>query len=740
MKRTDNPGSLQAHTAPERLSGVLERITFQSDESGFTVARLQAENDSDELVTIVGVLADVPAGSGLELAGRWQRDPRHGMQFKFDRYQVIKPNTIHGIEKYLSSGLIKGVGPAYAAKIVSHFGETTLEVLEKNPDRLSEVAGLGHKLVQKIKEAWQGQQAVHDIMVFLQGHNIPASYAVKIYKTYGPGAVQVVKENPYRLTEDIWGVGFRIADRIAVSVGLPTHDQGRIKAGLLFVLNEAVTSGHCYLERQELFAKGCNLLKLPLAIIEACLPELVGEEKVVVSDDRVYLSFLYHAECGVANALLRIGGGAPSWGKLNSTAELQKIQSKIGFALAPEQSQALGVALENRLALLTGGPGTGKSTILQAMILMLEKKRVRIALAAPTGRAAKRLAEATGRDASTIHRLLGFSAFGGGFIHNKDKPLAADLVVVDEASMLDIVLANALLRAIPAGGALLLVGDADQLPSVGPGNFLRDLVECGLIATARLTRIFRQGEGSLISTNAARVNSGKSFDLLPDYRGDKDFYFIARETPEEIEKEVVSLCSGRLADKYGFDPKKDIQVLTPMRKGLIGVENLNNRLQAVINAADGGAVALRNVRFRLGDKVMQLRNNYEKEVFNGDMGFVTEVDDEAQVLTVAVDGRPVRYEMAELNELQLAYAVTIHKSQGSEFPCVILPIHTVHYPLLQRNLLYTGITRGRKLVVVVGSAKALVIAIGNNMVRKRNSGLRARLLAGVDDADIEDQC
>jgi exodeoxyribonuclease V alpha subunit len=731
MKRTDIPKSTSSSATSELLSGVLERITFQSDESGFTVARLQADDHGDELVTIVGVLSDAPVGSGLKLSGRWQRDPRHGLQFKFDRYQVVKPNTIQGMEKYLGSGLIKGVGPAYAAKIVKHFGMATLAVLDQSPERLSEVSGLGRKLIDRIKEAWQGQRDVHEIMVFLQGHNIPAAYAVKIYKTYGRGALQVVKENPYRLTEDIWGIGFRIADRIAVSVGLPTHDPGRIRAGLLFVLNEAVTSGHCYLERQELFEKSRSLLDLPVAMIEARVLELVGDEKIVVADGRVYLSFLYHAERGVANSLLRIGDGLPPWGKLNPVDELRKIRQVVGFELAPEQSAALGVALENRLVVLTGGPGTGKSTILKAMILMLEKKGVRIALAAPTGRAAKRLGEATGREASTIHRLLGFTAFGGGFSHDSDKPLAADLVVVDEVSMLDIVLANALLRAIPAGGALLLVGDGDQLPSVGPGNFLRDLVACGLIRTVRLTRIFRQDEGSLISINAALINSGKSFDLLPDYKGDKDFYFIARETPEEIEREVVSLCAGRLAEKYGFDSKRDIQVLTPMHKGLIGVENLNRRLQDAINGPGGRVLGNGPARFRLGDKVMQLRNNYEKEVFNGDMGFVTDIDDDEQIVTVAVDGRSIRYEAAEINELQLAYAVTIHKSQGSEFPCVILPIHTVHYPLLQRNLLYTGITRGRKLVVVVGSPKALTIAIGNNRVRQRNSGLRERLLAGV---------
>lgn len=731
MKRTDNSKSPSPNSSSELLSGVLARITFQSPESGFTVARLQAHDHDDELVTIVGVLSEAAVGSGLELTGHWHQDARHGRQFKFDRYQVIKPQSIKGIEKYLGSGLIKGVGPAYASKIVSHFGLATLEVLDQSPERLSEVAGLGRKLVQRIRQVWQGQKDVHEIMVFLQGHNISSSYAVKIYNTYGREALRVVKENPYRLTEDIWGVGFRIADRIAVSVGLPTHDPGRIKAGLLFVLNEAVSSGHCYLEQQELIENGCRLLDLPAPMLEALVPELVGDEKVVVGDDRVYLAYLYHAERGAANSLLRIAEGLPPWGKLNPVAELGQIRKAMGFELAAEQSQALGIALANRLAVLTGGPGTGKSTILKAMILMLEGKGVRIALAAPTGRAAKRLSEATGREASTIHRLLGFSAFAGGFEHNGEKPLAADLVVVDEASMLDIVLANALLRAIPAGGALLLVGDADQLPSVGPGNFLRDLVDCGLLRTARLTTIFRQEEGSLISINAARINSGKSFDLLPDYKGERDFYFIAREAPEEIEREVVSLCAGRLAGKYGFDSRRDIQVLTPMRKGLIGVENLNRRLQEVINGSGEAALVSGPERFRCGDKVMQLRNNYEKEVFNGDMGFVTDIDDDEQMLTVAVDGREIRYELAEINELQLAYAVTVHKSQGSEFPCVVLPIHTVHYPLLQRNLLYTAITRGRKLVVVVGSRKALAIAIANNRVRKRNSGLRERLLAGV---------
>lgn len=731
MKQAGNSKPTKPGDASALISGVLKRITFKNSDTGFTVGRLRVNDSDDELLTIVGVLSDVPVGSGLELSGQWSRDPQHGRQFKFDQYQVTKPTSLIGMEKYLGSGLIKGVGPAYAARIVAHFGLETLEVLDQEPQRLAEVPGLGRKLVDKIKQAWLAQQDVHEIMVFLQGHQISSAYAVKIHQTYGRDALRVVKNNPYQLTEDIWGVGFRIADRIAVSVGLPTHDPARIKAGLLFVLKEALGKGHCFLERPDLLQNGSRLLDVNQDQIEARLPELVAEEKLVVAAGRIYLSFLYYAELGVAKSLLRIGAGPVPWGKLDSSVELRKIGKKIGFEFAPEQSEALRLALGNRLAVLTGGPGTGKSTILQAMIMMLEPKGVRILLAAPTGRAAKRLAEVTGRKASTIHRLLGFSAFGGGFDHNEETPLEADLLIVDEVSMLDIVLAHALLRAVPPGAAVLLVGDGDQLPSVGPGNFLQDLVDCDLIKIARLTRIFRQEEGSLISVNAARVNSGKFFDLLPDFRGDKDFYYIARETPEEIEQEIVTLCGGRLAVKYGFDSKRDVQVLTPMHKGLIGTENLNRQLQKVINGEGVGRLGNGRDRFLVGDKVMQLRNNYEKEVFNGDLGYVAAIDEDEQVMSVEVDGRLITYAMAELNELQLAYAVTIHKSQGSEFTCVIIPVHSTHYPLLQRNLLYTGITRGRQLVIVVGSRKALTIAIGNDRVLARNTGLKERIQEGV---------
>ncbi len=731
MKRKDGSPPDRDKSPEKRLSGVLERITFRSEDTGFTVARLQGEDPDPELHTIVGSLSGVAVGSSLELAGQWQRDPRHGMQFRFDRYQVTKPNSIHGMERYLGSGLIKGIGPRYAEKIVSLFGVATLEILDRNPERLAEVEGLGRKRVEQIISAWQEQRDVHDIMVFLQGHNISAAYAVKIYKTYGRSSLEVVRKNPYRLTEDIWGIGFRIADQIAISVGLPTHDPSRARAGILFVLNEAASDGHCFLDRSQLLENGVRLLNVPAELIGAQLSPLINEEKLVLSDDKIYLAPLYYAELGVASCLLKIGDGPPPWGELNPDEELHEISAEMELELAVEQTEALKIALANRLAVITGGPGTGKSTILKAMILMLEKKGVNISLAAPTGRAAKRLGEAAGRNATTIHRLLEFTPSAGDFSRNAENPLESDLVVVDEVSMLDVILANALLRAIPLGGALLLVGDGDQLPSVGPGNFLKNIVDSGAVKTARLTKIFRQGRGSLISMNAVRINKGENFDLQPDYQGDKDFYFISREKPEEIEEEIVSLFEGRLSKKFGFDPLRDIQLLAPMRKGLIGTEHLNQRLQNVLNKSlQGEKILSGGIVFRVGDKVMQLRNNYDKEVFNGDIGYVAESDPDEQIWTVEIDGRRVAYEKMEANELQLAYAITVHKSQGSEFPCVILPIHTTHYPLLQRNLVYTGITRGKKLVIVVGSRKALSIAIANNKVLQRNTALEERLAGG----------
>ncbi|MBU0486173.1 MAG: ATP-dependent RecD-like DNA helicase [Proteobacteria bacterium] len=708
----------------KEIVGTLERITYQNVENGFTVARLSG-GQGKEPATVVGYLSGVPVGTSLQLVGVWQRDPRHGWQFKVDSYSVLTPNTIIGMERYLGSGLVKGVGPKFATRIVKQFGLATLEILGNDPARLIEVEGLGRKRIEAIQEAWAEQKDIHQIMVFLQGYGISAAYAVKIFKFYGATALKIVKENPYRLSEDIWGIGFKMADRIAGSVGISVHDPRRARAGLLHVLKEVAGNGHCRMDLADLFEQSIDLLGLARDLLNEQVPGLIIDQKVVVEDGNIYLPQLYSAECGVAQSLRRINQGVPAYGRLDLDKALALAAKKMKIRFDDEQLRALKTALGHRFSVITGGPGTGKSTILRALLIALAPLKLSVELAAPTGRAAKRLAEACGLEARTIHRLLEYDPSIAGFKRNSDNPLNAELIIVDEVSMLDIVLAHGLLRAINAGATLVLVGDSDQLPSVGPGNVLQDIVASGCFEVVKLSRIFRQGEGSLISENAARINAGKALELLPDYKGEKDFYYIFREKPEEIEQEVVSLCAGRLTKKYGFDPRMDIQVLTPMRKGVVGTVSLNASLQSAINCS-GVRVAEGKSDFLVGDKVMQVRNNYDKEVFNGDLGYVLGGNDEDQIL-VDFDGRRIAYEISELNELELAYAVTVHKSQGSEFPCVVLPLHTSHYPLLQRNLLYTGITRGKRLVVLVGSGRALSIAISNDRTVRRNTGLKDRL-------------
>lgn len=712
----------------KEIQGTLERITFQSDQTGFTVARLKKAGESGEIITIVGFLGGVAAGSTLILNGLWEQDSRHGPQFKVHHYTLLKPDTLNGMERYLGSGLIKGIGPKFAERIVKRFGIATLEVLEKEPDRLLEVPGLGRKRFEGIKKAWIDQKQIHEIMVFLQGHGISATFAVKIFKTYGAKSVDIVNKNPYRLAEDIWGIGFKVADRIAQSIGISTHDPRRARAGLLFVLHEGIGDGHCFLSFSRLIKMSHKLLGLSQKLLEPQIPLLAKDEKIIIEEDCIYPTRLYGAETGAAANLMAIYETATAELKGDIDAAIAKAGKVMKFGLADEQLDAVRTALRHKVAIITGGPGTGKSTILRAVMLVMESQDRIIKLAAPTGRAAKRLSEATGREAKTIHRLLEFDPTLFDFRHNEENPLEADLVVVDEASMMDIFLAQALFRAIPPAASLLLVGDVDQLPSVGPGNVLRDIIDSQRVEVVRLSHIFRQSRGSLISVNASRINEGKFLELLNNYKGDKDFYFISRETAEEIEKEIISLCSGRLAKKYKFDPFRDIQVLTPMRKGDVGVDNLNRRLQDTLNPAEP-ALAKGGRQFRIGDKVMQVRNNYDKDVFNGDLGHVVGCNKDNESLELHFDGKTVSYEMSELDELELAYAVTIHKSQGSEFPCVILPLHTTHYPLLQRNLLYTGVTRGKKLVIVVGSQKALSAAIRNNRAMVRNTKLKERLAA-----------
>ncbi|MFO7760848.1 MAG: ATP-dependent RecD-like DNA helicase [Desulfobia sp.] len=717
------------------MQGILERITYQNEENGFTVASLSETGKREERITVVGSLAGVPVGSTISLNGWWVRDKQYGWQVRIRDYQIEKPNTLNGLERYLGSGLIKGIGPRFASRIVRHFGLDTLDILEHEPERLAEVEGLGEKRLERIKKAWREQKSIQEIMVFLQGHGISATFAVKIFRAYREDASSIVRDNPYRLSEDIWGIGFRIADRIALSLGIPVQDRRRARAGLLFALHEAADEGHCFLERQVLVAK-CRSLLDPENIcpdlddmIEESLPDLAEEEKIVIDQDDIYLAAFYFSEVGIASRVVKLIDSRAPYPSIKKETALAWAAEKMGVEFAPEQEDGLSLALTNSFTVITGGPGTGKSTILRGFILILGAKGVSMEAAAPTGRAAKRLSEATRLQARTIHRLLEYDPSVRGFKRNSRNPLDADLLIVDEASMLDVVLANALFQAIRPGAALLLVGDVDQLPSVGPGNVLQDCIDTGSIPVARLTRIFRQGKGSLISLNAARINKGSFLELRFDYKGPKDFYFMERGEVEDIEREIISLCGGRLQDKFGFDPLKDIQVLTPMRKGIVGADNLNSRLQQIINrsAADVPCGEVRAIR--TGDKVMQIRNNYDKEVFNGDLGFVIARNEKEQSLLIDFEGRRVEYEAADLNELTLAYAVTVHKAQGSEFNCVIIPVHTSHYPLLQRNLIYTGITRGKRLVIMVGSRKALSIAIRNNRVRRRNSRLKERILS-----------
>jgi len=727
-----------------QIQGILDRITFQNEDNGYTVARLLSQSKEKKLITVVGFLSSVPVGSTLSLTGTWIRDSRYGKQFKLQSYEIVKPNTINGIERYLGSGLIKGIGPAFATRIVNRFGLKTLDILESDPGRLSEVEGLGRTRVDRIKKAWQEQKEIHHIMVFLQGHGISATYAVKIFKTYGRKSLVVVKNNPYQLTEDIWGVGFRIADSIALSLGVPANDPRRARAGLLFALDESAGAGHCFMPKEKLVEQATYLLKLSGKseqfpehenlysdhdLIEEQLKSLEADDKIAVEGENIALPPIFFAEKGAAAKLLELSTGRPRHDIQNVDQALGWASKKLQLDLAPEQAEAIKMGLRQKVSIITGGPGTGKSTILKTLLLILGQNGIVAKLAAPTGRAAKRLTEASGREAKTIHRLLEYDGSIRNFKRNRDNPLKADIVIIDESSMMDIALTNSLLKAIADNAALVLVGDIDQLPSVGPGNVLKDIIGSGLISVTRLQTVFRQEQGSLISLNASRINKGKFLELLPDYEGEKDFYCIFRDEAEDIEKEIISLCSGRLKKRYGFDPIRDIQVLTPMRKGIIGTENLNSRLQETLNQkanSQGG----RKGSLETGDKVMQIRNNYDKEVFNGDQGIVISKDSEEGSLEVNFEGRRVLYESADLGEIVLAYAITVHKSQGSEFPCVIIPLHTTHYPLLQRNLIYTAVTRGKKLVILVGSKKAINIAIRNARVVQRNTMLKERLLAG----------
>jgi exodeoxyribonuclease V alpha subunit len=717
------------------LEGTVERITYFNPENGYSVVRLKPARSVD-LVTLVGNLPELTPGEHVRLQGQWTSHAEYGRQFKAEKCEQTLPATVEGIRRYLGSGLIKGVGPKTADRIVQAFGAETLNVIDLQPDRLREVPDIGPKRYRLIRDAWDTQKHIKEVMVFLQGHGVTTGLAVKIYKQYGDDSLNIVRTDPYQLARDIWGIGFRTADKIAQALGLPPDAPTRLEAGLAHALSEMADEGNVYVPQPELLKTAVELLEVGPDLLPPALDRLEAARRIQrellpgATAPAVYLMPFYQAEVHVAQrfkALLklpmsRLGDMASfDWPAFFGGLETEKG----GVKLSPEQRQAVQMAVSHKVVVLTGGPGTGKTTTLRTLIQLLERRQHVVALGSPTGRAAKRLSEATGRPAQTLHRLLGFGP-EGGFQFNERQRLPAHMVVVDEVSMLDLLLTNNLLKAIDPAAHLLLVGDVDQLPSVGAGNVLHDLVESGQVPVARLETIFRQAAGSHIITNAHRVNHGR----IPVFDRDaRDFFLFPEDEAEPAAQRVVEVVHERIPRRFGLDPLVDVQVLAPMHRGAAGVGNLNLLLQAALNppAPAKSERQLGGRVFRAGDRVMQIRNNYQKEAFNGDIGRLAEVDLENQTLTVVIDGRPVLYEWSEADELVHAYAVSIHKSQGSEFAAVVVPLVSQHYMMLQRNLLYTAITRAKQLCVLVGSSKAIAIAVRNARVAHRWTGLAERL-------------
>ncbi len=709
----------------EHLRCVVERITYQNADNGYTVLKCAVKNYSD-LVTVVGTMPDTHVGSVLSLDGMWKMDAKYGRQFSVEKFEETLPATVYGIEKYLGSGLVKGVGPKFAKRIVEKFGKDTLDVIEETPDELLKVPGIGKVRVDRIKTSWQEQKEIKNIMLFLQSHEVSTSHATKIFKTYGSESIAIVKENPYRLAEDIWGIGFKTADSIAQKMGIDKGKFVRLRSGIFYSLNKLAEAGHCYATREQLIGKARDLLEVEEAELTITLDEMIRTDDVIRDkaddQDAIYLPPYYFSESGCAKRLLRL----MSCGKKKSedTEEiLKRVAASSEITYDEIQWQAVKTAISSKVMVLTGGPGTGKTTTTLGIISAYKQAGSRIILAAPTGRAAKRMSEATGMEAKTIHRLLEYKP-PEGYQKNEEHPLEGDVLILDECSMIDIMLMYNLLKALPEAMSLILVGDIDQLPSVGAGNVLRDIIDSGCVPVVRLTRIFRQAQGSRIIMNAHRINKGESIDM----RGgkDADFFFATKKSNQEVVDTIVQYCKTNLPRYYHVDPLQDIQVLTPMQRGECGAVNLNQVLQEAMNPSK---IFLRRggTQYRLKDKVMQIKNDYDKEVFNGDIGTITKVDMEERELTVLFDEREVVYDVTELDELTLAYAVTIHKSQGSEYPIVVMPLTMSHFVMLQRNLLYTGVTRAKKILVLVGEKKAVYYAIKNETSTGRNTCLARRL-------------
>ncbi|MFZ1415546.1 MAG: ATP-dependent RecD-like DNA helicase [Defluviicoccus sp.] len=709
----------------ENLVGLVERVTFHNEDSGFCVLRVKARGQRD-LITVVGHAAAVSAGEFIQASGRWVNDRTHGVQFRADFLRSAPPTTAEGIEKYLASGMIKGIGPIYAKALVKVFREQVFDVIEQKPERLQEVDGIGPKRAESIVAAWADQKAIREIMIFLHSHGVGTSRAVRIFKTYGADAIRLISENPYRLARDIRGIGFKSADQIAQKLGIEKTSMIRARAGIAYALTEAMDEGHCGLPRDELLAMAAGLLEVPAEIIETAL-ELELRDGDVVADTVdetpcIFLAGLHRAERAIAGRLRALAVGSLPWPAIDADKAIPWVETRAAITLADSQREAVRLALQSKLLVITGGPGVGKTTLINSILKILGVKGVRIALAAPTGRAAKRLSESTGLEAKTIHRLLEADPVHGGFRRREDNMLECDLLVVDETSMIDVPLMHALLKAVPDPAALILVGDVDQLPSVGPGQVLADIIASGAVPVVRLTEVFRQAAESRIIVNAHRINQG----LMPEWVQDpaSDFHFIECADPEDGVTKILQIVRERIPARYGLDPIRDIQVLCPMNRGGLGARSLNIDLQKALNPPGELRVERFGSAFGIGDKVMQVENDYDKEVYNGDLGVIQSIDPEASEMAIAFDGRPVTYGFGELDEIVLAYATTIHKSQGSEYPAVVIPLTTQHYPMLQRNLLYTGVTRGKRLVVIVGQRKAMAIAVKGKQTRRRWSKLK----------------
>jgi exodeoxyribonuclease V alpha subunit len=724
--------------AIDSLVGVIERITFQSEDTGYTIAKIKPELRScktsenlariagrEGVIPIIGTMATLVAGERMELQGYWVTHDKYGKQFKVTDYKSLQPNSVEGIQKYLGSGLIKGIGPSKAKIIVDHFGVETLDIIDAKPERLLEVKGVARKTVEIIQKGWHAQKHIQEVMQFLLANNVSITYAVKIYKTYGDDAIQMVMENPYRLSKDIWGVGFKTADQIAMNLGVDPRDPARIVAGARYVLQKHTEEGHVFVPLDDLIEESTAFLDVEPDSIPVALDTLVRSDEIVCEKDRVFMKPYYHAEQGIVRHLDRlINFPRPAPPEEQISLMIQTVEKNRRITFNDHQKAAIHLSFTKGVMVLTGGPGTGKTTCVQGVIDLFKEIGSRVILTAPTGRAAKRLSEVTGSEAKTMHRLLEFNPRTRNFNKGWEDQLDADVVILDEVSMVDTIMMNALLRAIPDTARFIMVGDADQLPSVGAGNVLRDIISSHVVPPVHLNEIFRQAQESDIIMNAHRVNQGEMPDVSIHREG--DFFFISETDPAKGLETIRGLCTQRLPQKYGFDAIEDIQILTPMYRGEVGVDQLNLALQQALNPS-GASLKRGDKELRVGDKVLQTRNNYDKMVFNGDIGRITSIDPDAQQVHIQF-GEPVVYDYSDLDEVVLAYAISVHKSQGSEYKAVILPLYTTHYMMLQRNLLYTAITRAKMLVVIVGMKKALGIAVNNNQVVERYTGLREALV------------